>query len=183
MGKKQLERERTAIWQFVHHCWLCEEKNADRIAARANLVLSAILAVIGLKFFTAEDELKVVAQHANCTARSLFWFFTAVGFVGLIVALCLVLEAKLKRPRPPASAAMTLVDPRKALLDTEDNALDLAINATYAASIDLYNRNRRRQSGVSTAQSVFLFSTASLVFALVEYLFLAYSSLTGGSGT
>lgn len=177
MAKERVKRrEIDQVLGFADRCWGAEEVNAARIASRSNLVLSGILAVIGLKLFVTPGELRVIAHEASPCGEWLFWLLSGASFAGLMFALWVVLEIKIAKSGPPASANLVLRDPRPVLVDDQENAGEFVLGATLSAALDLYRRNRERTKAVGRAQIVFYCSTVLILFALVQYIALSYSS-------
>ncbi|GMV24391.1 MAG: hypothetical protein AMXMBFR58_04220 [Phycisphaerae bacterium] len=89
------DNEGASVTLLAHadRCWKAEEVNATRIAARCNLVLSGITAILGLKLFAASKELETIIR-TQWWLSALCWIPAVIAMYFLLKALKIVLEVK-----------------------------------------------------------------------------------------
>jgi len=172
------EESRLDFTYLVAHAdrrWKAEENNATRLAARANLVLSGITAVIGLKLVAAGKELDVIAAAAP---------WVGVVFVTLIVlilialgrALWLVLGVELGKWRKSGESvsASALLELDLEMIEDPENVPEHVLVVTTKAAEELLGRNAIRQTAVNRAQVAFLWGVGITVVSLFFYGGVAY---------
>ena len=164
------------LLELAKTSWSAEEVNSSRIASRANLVLSAILALIGLKLFLSSKEIDAVISSNNCWIQLPFIVFSIISIAGLLIALCLILNVRSKSNKEPASNLMTLAPVWDLSTKPTEHVVDEILAITNSAAIDLYSRNKSREAAVSTAQSVFVYSAFSLLIALIFFTIITVQS-------
>lgn len=161
-------------WLIGHadRFWKAEESNATRIAARANLVLSGILAIIGLKLYSAGKELETMLSPSAGLLGRWSLALCAMAFVMLLASLAMILSLKMRKStRGPASGRLVL-DPalvKKPWRMTERQSSWYVFKKTHNAAEDLHERNNDREKVVDTAQLTFFLGVIALFIALVLY--------------
>ena len=148
--------------------WKAEEVNAARLAARSNLVLSAITAVLGLKLFAMGKEMDTVFA-AEIGWRSILFWQAAVGSIGcLLWSLCIILGIKKKdgREQPDTSSGNLGIDELLGTWKSKTNSqvVEYVMTTTYDAAIDLQARNADRKRSIGRSQ-IRLFFAIGLLFA------------------
>lgn len=161
--------------------WKAEEANATRVSGRANLVLSGILAIIGLKLYTAGREVETLLSPQAGWIGRVSLALCAVAFLFLFITLLLVLSIRFKKSRGPASTRLMLPDE---LADrpwamTERQAAWYVFRKTHNAAKDLHERNKSREKVVEKAQILFLAGVFALFIALGLYAAIVYNGARG----
>jgi hypothetical protein len=162
-------------------CWKAQEANAARLATRANLVLTAITAILGLKLFALGKEIEVVRQLPVGWISIAFWTSGASGAFCVIWALRTILELRLYSRRaeldaPSASAALEISK------QVEDKPWRLAEGAsvwylfkiTYNAALGLRQRNEQKQRSIRLAQNWLFAGILFLVMSIISYIIAVY---------
>ncbi len=168
-----------AIKHLIGHAdrmWRSEEQNAARIATRANLVLTAVAAIIGLKVFTFGKELDTIINAEKGLWFHAFIVCLLVAAYFLIHALCIAIDI---RPLSvPSSSASSKLEIEEDLLeelliaresDEDDNPVGpIIISSTMDAASNLRDRNASRERAIGRAQILFfagVLSTFATFFA------------------
>jgi hypothetical protein len=175
---------------FLAHadrCWKAEEVNATRIAARTNLVLTGVTAVLGLKLYSATAEIRTMieANHGPLGAWTLaFWIPAALGLAGMLLCLGIVLEVKWSaitgNGTPLASRLLQLNEQQWTSPESvpKDSIERDAFRYVYAAALALHKRNTKRNRLLSQAQAIFFLSAILLFISLTAYGVIHYSETT-----
>lgn len=177
------ERVEGAAILLAHadRCWKAAEANSARIAARANLVLSGVTAMLGLKLFLAGKEFDLVTAAPAGTPLYVFVAAWVLSLVFLGVALVKVLFGPRKLIGAPREG-----DTASGGLQLNQGAIDRpwAVPANYAtvyvflltyrASTDLHERNKKRERSVDSAQKWLILGIAALFLAMFSYTWIAW---------
>lgn len=159
-------------------CWKSEEANATRHAARANLVLSAITAIVGFKLYALGNEIDVVRNAPFGFCCALFWFCLGLGL--LLVGGAFTYLFDVFRPMPKEngqeafdSASTSLRLPPQ-LVGSPWDAADYIVawhvyRRTYNAYIDLQERNQRRSLRIDGSQKLLCLGLLALFMSIVMY--------------
>jgi hypothetical protein len=172
---------------FLSHadrCWKAEEVNATRIAARGNLVLTGVVAVLGLKLYSASTEMRAVIRAEPGSLATAFWGLAAFGLAGMLWALKIVLEVKLKvweawskKPRSRTACRTMHLTVEQVTAPSSSPEHEVAVDLfkrTYAAVLELNGRNDTRNRMIERAQIIFFLSSLCLFGSLGAYAAIDY---------
>ncbi|GMV25498.1 MAG: hypothetical protein AMXMBFR58_15290 [Phycisphaerae bacterium] len=158
--------------------WKAEEVNATRIANRANLVLSGITAVIGLKFVAIGKEIDTILAAANWQrvffAAASMWAAFLLGWSWLRV---LGIGSKKTTSNTLASddlAVEAAIQKDPTVIQDADIPVYI-FKQTYNAAVGLKERNLQRQLTVDGAQRLFAWALLSMAVSIVIFV-LAYAN-------
>lgn len=156
--------------------WKAEEANAARLAARSNLVLSGITAIIGLKVFTLGRELDTILAAKTSVTLVLFWQAFGLAVIFLAWALWLTLDARFGSRKGSSSASQGFAideDILEHVLFCEDveqkEVAELVFSVAHNAASDLQNRNATRGTSIAKAQLLFFVAVGLAVASMVLY--------------
>jgi hypothetical protein len=175
-GGGRPERDRHAIsTELIQHavrCWEAEVENARRHAARLNLLLPAVLAVLGFGAFNLGS---IGRDPAGVEPAHLVWVVRVLLLGSLLLfmrALWILLAIRqLTRPRPSASDLLKLSKQN----ETDPVALDdasarkAAFERTYAAAADLRWRNSGQGRRIDQGQQSLLVAILLALAAVACY--------------
>lgn len=178
------------IWlAHADRCWKAEEANATRLAARANLVLSGVTAIIGLKLFAIGKEVETILAAACSGKATLFWVFGIVSALLLLTALIQVLGIRRweltfddppdRHNKPPsASTGLGLSQDilKKPFAYSEEDACWECFSVTYDAFTDLQERNAKRKEHVDSAQRKLFWAILTLAITMGLYTWVAHEN-------
>lgn len=154
--------------------WKAEEANAARIAAKNNLILAGIVAVIGLKLHQFGVGLDLVGTCTSTILRYLFWVLVLVGLGLFACALWVALELKKYQKGQGSHASCGLMLSElvvEAPWTYPANLLHFhAFRKTYTAAIELQERNDNRRKKVDRAQQLFFVGVVCAVLAVAVYV-------------
>jgi len=159
-------------------CWKAEEANATRIAAKGNLLLAGITALLGLKLHQFSTGLAPI-EHSPCwQARWLFWISVATSACLLLLALASAIELKWWKQRAEPNASVGLsVDAQLAKAPQRFNKDHISFHLwtrTYRAYLDLQVRNAERKANLDRAQVRFFTACIFVASAVVMYAILSH---------
>jgi hypothetical protein len=159
-------------------CWKAEEANAARLATRANLVLSAITAILGLKLFAIGKEIEVVIREPFGAWSLFFWIAGSIGFVAILNALRQILGIQFKSKKSSASASLSLAEsvaesPWKV---APGDATWYIFKVTYNASLSLRERNEEKQNSIRRSQVSLGIGVVALAISIVCFTIISLSS-------
>lgn len=181
------------LLQHSERFWRAEEANATRLATRANLVLTGIAAVIGLKLFAMTREVATVVDAAPGSRPTLFWITAGISGFLLLYAFVKALGIRRweitfgkpldsERRAPTASEGLSL--PPSIEADPESvsayEAKDWCFHLTYDAATDLQQRNSERKSDVDSAQRKLFWGIIWLVLSMALFVWIDYSERQRG---
>jgi hypothetical protein len=180
-GPKNDEAAATLI-AHADRCWKAEEQNAARIAAKANLVLSAITAITGFKMYALGQELKVLRDGPRDLRFWLFWIALAFAMLFLVWALALVLESKGLWQRTSsisasASRGLRLPD-HVANLPWKAPAYAISWRVfadLYRSFLDLQVRNEARAAAIDSSQRRLFLGVVLLFVSIAMYNWVSWS--------
>jgi uncharacterized membrane protein YbhN (UPF0104 family) len=163
----------SSLLDQAERSWKAEEVNAARVAARANLVLSAILALVA--------ALLLIVRHEALLIDTLWQRVTFAGLllsamIFAVLALADVLHVRLKAsgeaPGSPSSNELR-IDHRLAArpwVMKQSEATAYAFRLTYNAAAGLYHRNQARQRAVDRAQRRLMAAVLLVFLSQVMYI-------------
>ena len=173
------ERGAPVLLAHADRFWKAEEVNATRIATRANLVLSGVTAVLGLKLFAAGKEIETMTSPPLGLRAMVFWMLAPLCLALLLWCLGIILEVKpWWRTRKPSACQWLQIPDELAKTPwrmTRRQADWYIFRLTINAAEELHNRNRIRNIAVNRAQSLFFISAIGLFFSLGLYAWVARS--------
>ena len=177
----------TAALSHADRCWKAEEANATRLASRANLVISGVSAIIGLKLYAMGREVGVILEAPPGALPTLFWVFGLLSGFFLLTCLVIVLgirrweltggESPNKSDPPTASGRLGLTESELAVilkLDA-DEVTFVAFQHTIDAYFDLQERNATRKQAVDNAQRRLFWGIICLAFSMATFVWVDYS--------
>ncbi|MBX3382313.1 MAG: hypothetical protein KF864_02270 [Phycisphaeraceae bacterium] len=173
------EQEKALQLLIAHadRMWKAEEQNAARLAARTNLVLTGVTAIIGLKVFSLGKELDVVLNAPLSVPLVFFWQCLAGSTGCLACALWIALDTRLGTSHFSSSASEDLWLDQKVvdLVLTQDDAPErkmvpgMVFSATQEAALDLQDRNARRGVAIMKAQTLFFVAVGFAITSMILY--------------
>lgn len=156
--------------------WKAEEQNAARLAARANLVLSGIAALIGLKVYAIGKEFDTVINAPVGSKLCSFWMCAILSLLCIGGALWFVLDIRRGARTKSSTASLKLeLDPElvKYAMGNEPFpdafAAEMVFSTTSEAAADLKDRNASRGKAVSRSQILLFLGAISLFASMVLY--------------
>jgi hypothetical protein len=171
----------SALLVHADRCWKAQEANAARLATRANLVLTAITAILGLKLFALGREIEVIASRPVGVVTTTFWVAGACGAFCVIWALRTILDLRIYSTRtllnaPSASASLEIPKrlEEKPWKLPEGAAVWYLFKITYNASLELRQRNEQKQRSIRRAQNWLFAGIVLLVVSIVSYIIAVY---------
>jgi len=157
-------------------CWEAEVENARRHSARLNLLLPAVLAVLG---FGAFNLSWVGNRSTNLEPIWVVWIVKVLLLGSLLLfmrALWILLAVRQRRrPRSTSSYALTVskgVESDPEGLD-EQAARRMAFESTYAAAVDLRRRNAAEGIRIDRGQQALLVAILHALLAVACYTLFA----------
>lgn len=188
--EEELDDGAAPVWlAHADRCWKAEEANATRLAARANLVLSGVTAIIGLKLFAIGKEIETILDSDSSAKATLFWVFGGISGILLLNALIQVLgirrwELTFDEPpnghgqAPSASAGLGIPTDE---LEKMHELPALAASwrcffLTYDAFTDLQERNAKRKEHVDSAQRKLFWAILCLALTMGLYTWISHEN-------
>lgn len=175
MSSSHDENVKTLI-AHADRMWKAEEQNSSRLAARANLVLSGLTALIGLKVFTLGKELDVILAARLTVWLVLLWQAIGLCVLTLARALWLALDVRIGSGRGTSSASQALaLDPNtveRILFDQLPPGApvpEMVFSVTQDAALDLQDRNASRGVAIAKAQILLFAAVGLLVGSMILY--------------
>lgn len=176
------EHSPESLRHFLAHadrCWKAAEANGARLAARANLILTGVSAVFGIKIYSLGGDL-FGQGAAHWAVKGLFWLLSVAALVCLLGAFLKVLGVWRFGPQsqPPEFELFSSAEHALAVEDAflvnpgvlrEDQALQYLFTKTYNAAVFLQRRNARRKAELDVAQKLLLTGLVILIGATVVY--------------
>lgn len=88
------EGDAATLVAHADRCWKAEEAIASRLTTKSNIVLTAIMGVLGFKLYALGKEIEIAirAWERGWVRPVGFWALLAIGLVLLLIALAIVLE-------------------------------------------------------------------------------------------
>ena len=176
-----------AALSHADRCWKAEEANATRLASRANLVISGVSAIIGLKLYAMGREVGVILEAPPGPFPTLFWVFGLLSGFFLLTCLVIVLgirrweltggESPNKSDPPTASGRLGFSESELSFvlsLDA-DEVTFVAFQHTIDAYKDLQERNATRKQAVDNAQRRLFWGIICLAFSMATFVWVDYS--------
>ncbi|CAN5762874.1 hypothetical protein BH11PLA1_BH11PLA1_22160 [soil metagenome] len=191
ISKLGLQRTEPKVLQVLlthaDRCWKAEETNATRLAAKSNLVLSAISATLALTVFLVNRSI-LVADNLPSIPRALVWLLLlcAAGslFVALMKSLGIVGHRSSGGGFPFASSTLPIPQALEMpSAPTEDEVLALAFIRVYRAADNLHLRNAQRNRSIGDAQAYLFAGMVWLIVWTLSYNLLPmfFSARSGAS--
>ncbi|MBC7834589.1 MAG: hypothetical protein H7Y88_05750 [Phycisphaerales bacterium] len=198
VSESPAERLFGVLTQHADRGWKAEETNSARLAARANLVIAGVSAVIGFRLFGigGETELMLDRLIALDSRAGMFWVCWLGTLVCLGWALLIALEmvrapttleedgavSKPSEPEEGATSSRLLLLPPEKVADpttlTPEGWAATIFEATYKSFVNLQERNAERRDAVDAAQLTFLGSLLPLFVSIGLYTWVAYDART-----
>lgn len=180
----------TAFLNHADRCWKAEEVNATRLAARSNLVLTAVTATLSIAVFGFGKALPTIFESPAGFKPTYFCTAFGLGSVFLVWALVAVLGIHRHQIMPPAhqadrednepTASGGLAYPDKTFPTiksmTPVRATWVTGDLTYKAFTDLQERNARRKETIDVAQKRLFFAILFLLVSVAFYGVIEYDA-------
>lgn len=148
--------------------WQSEEVNAARIGAKANIVLSLIVALIGLVLFVLGRDLRTLFSEEPRTSVLLI-LIAVIATYCMFRALWIVLELGISPRTESRSSRHLFMDDRIAdssVSIPDVHAKKAVLYYVHVAATDLYARNTTRATNLRTAQK-YLYAAIILAVACI----------------